>query len=167
MHLRPAEPADLPAILHLLRAAFPTDAEARLVQCLCANGHDELSLVALEGEEIVGHILYSPVTIEHEGKVVAEGLGLALVAVSPAHQKRGIGSALVQASLEALAASGCPLVVVLGEPEFYQRFGFEPASRHGIANEYGVDEPFMLIEFVPGAVPDSGVAVYGPEFAEL
>lgn len=168
IEVRLATADDLPAIIQVVTAAFPTDAEARLVEHLCAAGHDELSLVASDKDQIVGHVLFSPVTIERDGRAVGEGLGLAPVAVVPTHQKRGIGSTLISAGLQSLAAAGCPLVVVLGEPVYYQRFGFETASRYRLTNEYGVDEPFMVVELTPPALPPGGGLVkYGQEFAEL
>lgn len=165
--IRPAQPNDAEAIRRVLLAAFPTPLEADLVARLCANGNDELGLVAEIGD-IVGHILFSPVTIQRDARIVATGLGLAPVAVEPAHQRRGIGGTLIRAGLAALQAAACPFVVVLGEPAYYQRFGFATASRAGLQNEYGVDEPFMVIELTQGALPrGGGLAKYGPEFADL
>lgn len=166
--IRPATEGDRDAIRAVHRAAFPTSLEADLVDRLIDAGQDELSLVAEQDGQVVGHVLFSRVTIERDGTIVGEGLGLAPLAVSPAHQKRGIGSQLVAAGLSALEAAGCPLVVVLGEPAFYGRFGFETASRHGLMNEYGVDEHFMVAELFPDALPAGGGLVrYGEAFASL
>lgn len=168
MEIRLATAEDAAAISDVLTAAFPTDAEARLVERLCAAGNDELSLVAVEGDQVLGHVLFSPVSVHRNGRNVATGLGLAPVAVTPARQSRGLGSALISAGLQALAAAGCPFVVVLGEPEYYHRFGFVAASLHQLRNEYGVDEPFMVLELTPPALPTGGGLVkYGVEFAAL
>jgi putative acetyltransferase len=165
--IRPAAPDDSDAIQRVLLAAFPTPQEAKLVARLCDHDHDELSLVAEIDGNVVGHILFSPVTVEREGRVIAGGLGLAPIAVDPAHQRRGIGSELIRAGLSALQAFACPFVVVLGEPAYYQRFGFAAASRFGLNNEYNVDDPFMALELTPGGLPAAGLVQYGPEFAEL
>jgi putative acetyltransferase len=168
IEILPATAADLPAIREVLVSAFPTSAEADLVARICNAGHDELGLVALEDDRVVGHVLFSPVTVERDGAMVATGLGLAPVAVLPAYQRRGVGSELIRAGLEALQAFVCPWVVVLGEPEFYHRFGFVTASALGVQNEYGVDEPFMALELTPGVLPPGGGLVkYGEEFGEL
>lgn len=168
MEIRLARAEDLNGIVGVLTAAFPTDAEARLVQQIIADGHDELSLVAVQDDVVVGHVLFSPVTVTSNGAIVATGLGLAPLAVSPAHQRQGVGSALVTAALQSLEVSGCPFVVVLGEPHYYQRFGFAKASDLRLQNEYGVDEHFMVAELTPPALPpDGGLVKYAPAFASL
>lgn len=167
-----AKPEDAAEIRAVHVAAFPTPAEAELVERICAAGHDELALVAESNGQVVGHILFSPVTVHDSTHSPAHtyggGLGLAPVAVLPQHAGQGIGSALITAGLEALAAGGCPFVVVLGEPEYYHRFGFGPASAKGLSNQYGVDAPFMVVETTPGALQHvHGLVKYGPEFAGL
>jgi putative acetyltransferase len=84
-----------------------------------------LSLVAVEKEKIVGHILFSSAIIEGEHGVV-KGMGLAPMAVLPEFQRQGIGSQLVKAGIEKLRKTKCPFIIVLGHPEYYPRFGFEP-----------------------------------------
>jgi putative acetyltransferase len=169
-------PSDAAAIRAVHLAAFPTDGEARLVDLLRANGHATLSLVmrrAVIGgnaPDVIGHVLFSPVTIERDGNVVARGLGLAPLAVLPAQQKAGMGSALARAGLAMCrmlaAAEGVTFCVVLGEHDYYSRFGFVRASERGIANEYGVDDEFMIVAF--GELPEGGgVAKYGDEFRTL
>jgi putative acetyltransferase len=164
--IRLVRPEDEPAIRAVLTAAFPSTAEADLVERLVAAGHDELALVAENAGQLIGYLLFSPVTIEREGRVVAEGLGLAPLAVMPAHQRQGIGTQLTVAGLQTLEAAGCPFVVVLGHPAYYRRFGFVTASEHGLANEYGADDAFMVLA-IDEAPPPAGLVKYGPEFAEL
>lgn len=165
MRIRPEQPADQPAIRTVNCAAFPTDAEARLVDRLRANGHAPISLVAEIDGQIVGHILFSPVTV---AGLPAGGLGLAPLAVVPNHQRRGIGGQLVRAGLAACRDLGCSFVVLLGHPDYYPRFGVRRASELGLSNEYGADEAFQVIELHPGGVPAGGGLVqYGPEFAEF
>lgn len=164
--IRLADADDAPGIRRVLTEAFPTAVEADLVERIVAAGHDELALVAHEKDEILGYVLFSPVTIEREGRVVAEGLGLAPVAVLPAHQRQGVGTEMIVAALQTLEAAGCPLVVVLGHPEYYPRFGFVAAHQHQLANEYGAHEEFMVLELNPPALPHGGGLVkFGKEFA--
>jgi putative acetyltransferase len=166
--IRPSLHSDLPAIEAVHRAAFPTDVEARLVRLLVERGQDIVSLVAVEGSQIVGHVLFSPATIEADGRVVATGLGLAPVAVLPAYQNRGLGSALIRAGLDARRQLATPFVVVLGNPAYYGRFGFVPASRHGLTGEFGGDEAFQVQWLGEEAtIPSSGFVRYAQEFGEV
>lgn len=138
--IRPERPSDNPAIAALLREAFPSDAEARLVDALRRAGALTISLVAIEGETLCGHIAFSPVTLD--GKPDG-GIGLAPLAVSLAFQRRGIGAALIQAGLSACRGAGNRYCVVLGEPEYYRRFGFAAASRYALESIYNAGEAFM------------------------
>ena len=117
----------------MLEAAFPTGAEADLVERIRAAGalRPDLSLVAELDGAVVGHILLSPVTLETGGGAEPV-LELAPLAVVPERQRQGIGSALVIAGLDAAEVRDEPLVLVLGHPWFYPRFGFRPASAFGI-----------------------------------
>jgi len=122
-----------------------------------------------EDDVVVGHILFTPVVVESAGRRVI-GMGLAPMAVLPDRQRQGIGSALVRRGLEVLRERGCPFVVVVGHPEYYPRFGFEPASRHGLASQWeGVpDAAFMVSICDANAMAGvSGVAKYSDEFDEL
>lgn len=160
-----SELADDAVAIHAIhRAAFPTDAEARLVDLLRENEHAPVSLVAEEDGQIVGHVLFSPVEID--GDASAGGLGLAPVAVVPARQRWGLGSRLIEEGLSVCRRQKVPFVVVLGDPAFYHRFGFQRAGEFGLGNEYGCDNEFMVLELCPGSLPPSGGLVkYGPEFA--
>lgn len=164
--IRPERPEDARGAGAVHRAAFPTDIEARLVALLRDSRQATVALVAEEAGEIVGHIVFSPVALD-PGPALP-GLGLAPVAVLPAQQRRGIGSQLIRAGLDACRDLGIDIdfVVVLGEPEYYQRFGFTRASTFGLGNEYGVDEPFMVIELRRGCLEGvQAVARYAPAFA--
>jgi putative acetyltransferase len=123
--------------------------------------------VADDGGAIVGHILFSPVTVavDSGGPV----LGLAPLAVRPERQREGIGSQLVRAGLAAARERGAEAVVVVGHPGFYPRFGFVPASRFGLRCEYNVaDEVFMALELVRDALTGTaGLVRYHPAFADL
>lgn len=158
---RPERAADIVQVRALLESAFPSTAEARLVDALRASGRLVVSVVASDGKAVLGHVAFSPVSAGP-----ATGLGLAPMAVLPAHQNKGIGALLVREGLASCGQQGCGFVVVLGEPEYYGRFGFERASARGLDNEYGVDEAFMVLELRAGALPEGGGLVrYAPEFA--
>lgn len=127
-----------------------------------------LSLVAIDNDCIVGHILFSPVTGETKNGSLS-GMGLAPMAVLPEYQRQGIGSKLVRHGLALLRERNCPFVIVIGHPEYYPRFGFVPASRYGLKSQWkGIpDETFMIIVFNKDAIRDvHGVVRYRDEFNE-
>jgi putative acetyltransferase len=159
--VRDEQPADLAAIRAVNDAAFDQPLEGRIVDALRAHGAVRLSLVAEVDGRIVGHILFSPVVSSG-----AEGLGLGPMAVTPEQQRRGVGGALIEAALVRLRAAGCPFVVVLGHHDYYTRFGFVPASRHGLRCEWDVpDDAFMVHVLDPGATAAvTGLVRYRPEF---
>ena len=167
MLVRTERDSDRGAVFALNAAAFETDAEARLVVRLRADVAPLVSLVADDGGEVVGHILFSPVTLD--GANASRAIGLAPMAVVPGRQRSGIGSGLVRAGLEACRELGVTWVVVLGHPEYYPRFGFVPASRFGLTCEYDVpDEVFMAQELVEGSLAEcEGCVRYHPAFAEV
>jgi putative acetyltransferase len=163
--IRPERDGDAEAIRVVTAAAFPSAAEANLVDALRRQRAAIVSLVADEGGRVVGHILFSPVTL-NDGDVGI--LGLAPMAVSPERQRQGIGSELVRAGLDTSRQRGAAAVVVVGHPAFYPRFGFIPASRFGLRCEYDVpDDVFMALELRPGSLRTGGSIRYHPAFAAL
>jgi putative acetyltransferase len=166
--IRLETPQDISAVRRVNEAAFGRPAEADLVDMLRINGKAVLSLVALQAGSVVGHILFSPVTIQ-SGDQSFPGLGLGPMAVLPELQRHGTGSLLVERGLEECRKAGHQCVVVLGHPGYYPRFGFVPASRFGISSEYDVpDEVFMVLELFQGALQGHhGVAKYQPEFSQF
>jgi putative acetyltransferase len=165
--VRPECPADIPAIHSVLTAAFPTDLEARLVELLRARGRLTRSLVASDGMAIVGHIAFSPVSLS-SGRLQGRIEGLAPVSVRPEAQGKGAGSALIRAGLAALRQTACTHVVVLGEPEYYGRFGFRRAADYGLANEYDADDAFQVLSLYDEPITRfDATACYAPEFAEV
>lgn len=167
--IRPEEPRDVAAIFRVNAAAFPTDMEAKLVDRLRAAGLATISLVAEVAGEIVGHVLFSPVTVAEQADLNgAPFLGLAPVAVLPQWQKRGIGGMLIRAGLAACRDRNAAIVVVLGEPEYYGRFGFVPAYLLGLEDEYNGGNAFRVVELQPGTLGRvTGLVRYSPPFAEL
>lgn len=145
-------------------AAFGRSAEADLVDALREQADPIVSLVAQVEGAVVGHVLFSPVALDGHPELRLMGLGP--MAVAPAHQRRGVGSALVRVGLEHCRQLGAGAVVVLGHPWFYPRFGFAPSVRWGIRSEYRApDEAFMLIELQPGYLQGvSGIVRYHAAF---
>jgi putative acetyltransferase len=116
----------------------------------------------------VGHLLFSPVQIVGRGTDLPKMVGLAPIGVLPEYQGRAIGSRLIREELGACREAGYGAAVVLGEPGYYSRFGFERASGKGLGNEYGVDEHFMVVELIDGALDSmSGTVRYREEFREI
>jgi putative acetyltransferase len=166
IHVRRERPDDAEPVRAVYRRAFETDAEAGIVDRLRDSCESYLAFVAVDGQTVVGHILFTPVTLDGSALV---GMGLAPMAVDPSVQNRGVGTLLVRQGLEHLRGAGCPFVVVLGHPEYYPRFGFEPASTRRVTCQWdGVpDEAFMIQVFDRGAFPaGGGIARYRPEFDE-
>ena len=150
--------------------AFGEPLEAHLVDALrdsLRGPHDYLSLVATIDERVVGHILFTPVTIEPSVDRRIAGLGP--MAVRPEHQRSGIGSQLIRAGLEECRRSGYAAVVVLGHPDYYPRFGFLPAHTLGLRCEFpSPPEAFMAMELERGALSKvRGLVRYQPQFAEV
>ena len=164
MLIRTEAPADILTIDRLVRTTFETEAEAGLVMSLRENSHLTLSLVACTDEgEVIGHCLFSPVMLNGED---LNWQGLAPLCVKQEFQKQGIAQALVKEGLETLTELGYPVSVVLGDPAYYQRFGFESATKYDMKCKWEVPEEAFMIkacssEFLEGK---SGLIEYCPEF---
>jgi putative acetyltransferase len=156
---------DVIPIRRVIERAFGQAGEADLVDALRQGDGLTVSLVAEADGAIVGHVAFSPVIIR-AGDTVAEGLGLAPLSVMPDRQRHGIGAALVRAGLEACRSRGHRIVVLVGEPAYYQRFGFSTASDFGLECAIPVPvEVFLALELAPGALGGcSGVVSYRSEF---
>lgn len=166
--IRPEAPADADRIRAIHTAAYETDAEAVLVDGLRREADPYLGLVAEVDGEVAAHIAFTPVTIG-DTPAGPGTLGLAPLSVHPDHQDKGLGTRLAEAGLAAAAAAGCRVVVALGHPEYYARFGFGPAVEEGLSYEGPEYDPFFLVkELVPGALQNcSGEVFYHPLFDEL
>jgi putative acetyltransferase len=167
LSIRSERPEDIPGIRHVNRAAFDTTTEMNLVDALRQHAPGSISMVATEGGAVVGHILFSPVTLSSHPDLPI--MGLAPMAVVPDRQRQGIGSSLVRAGLDVCRRSGIAAVIVLGHAEYYPRFGFVPASAFGLASEYDVpDEVFMAMELEPAILNGkSGTIAYHAVFATV
>jgi len=168
MEVRAERSEDIEAIRRVNVAAFGRESEADLVDRLRGVA-STFSFVAVEFEQIIGHIFFSSVAIE--GACVDDFfvLGLAPLAVLPDHQRQGIGSLLIQHGLEKCAQFGFRAVVVLGSPAYYPRFGFISAKEKGLRCVYTVpDQAFMVLELASGALEGCvGIVKYRSEFNKL
>jgi len=160
MKIRPERPDDAPAIDSLVEAAFGQPEEAALAGALRKADASAVSFVAELNGELLGHVLMSPMAAP-EG-----ALGLAPVSVAPAHQRKGVGTSLITAALDAARAGGWRAVFVLGDPGYYTRFGFSTGAAGGYDSPWA-GPYFMAIELVPGALGAGGTAAYHPAFDEL
>jgi putative acetyltransferase len=167
--IRSEQNKDSEAIHEVNRLAFGQEEEALLVQRIRESSHfiPELSLVASQEGKIVGHILFSKIHIETvEGKKSV--LSLAPMAIHPEFQNQGIGSKLVREGLKRCRNLGHEIVIVVGHPHYYPRFGFVPAGQKGLKAPFPVpDEAFMVLELTPKALTGiEGTVSYPPEFDE-
>jgi putative acetyltransferase len=165
--IRAEQPADIAAIYQVNAIAFGREHEAKLVDRLRGLPHT-LSLVAVVENAIVGHVFFSPVTLEQVDTNNRPVVGLGPVAVQPEYQRQGIGAQLVLQGVEQCRQMGSAAVVVLGNPQFYARFGFMPAEERALRCEYTVPEgAFRVLELEPGALQNCrGLVRYRPEFAD-
>ncbi|HAS61884.1 MAG TPA: GNAT family N-acetyltransferase [Vibrio sp.] len=167
MLIRTEAPADILVIDRLLKSTFETEAEANLVMSLRENGKLTLSLVACNDEgEVVGHAMFSPVMLEGED---LNWQGLAPVCVREDYRKQGIAAAMIGDALESLNDFGYPACVVLGDPAYYGRFGFEAAEKHNFSCQWQVPQgAFQVLAIAPGEFEQrQGQIEYSEEFANF
>lgn len=165
--LRVERAEDCASVRRVNELAFGRANEADLVEALREKARPYISLVATLDGEVIGHIFFSPVSVESADAFTA--MGLAPMAVLPTHQNQGIGSRLVWEGLRESQLLGYDIVVVLGHPNYYPRFGFVPASLKGLRCEYDVaDDVFMVAELRRGALAGrSALVKYHSEFSSV
>ncbi len=164
MLIRTEAPADILVVDQLLKSVFETEAEANLVMSLRENGNRTLSLVACEDDgEVIGFALFSPVSVEGEH---INWQGLAPLAVKEEYRRQGIGADLVKEGLSSLGELGYPACVVLGDPNYYQRFGFESADKSGFHCKWEAPkEAFQILALWENELEGrKGLIEYCPEF---
>ncbi len=165
MNIFPEVSGDFDAISALVETAFGRPQEARLVETLRKTGRLAVALAGFDrGGMLAG---YAALTVVSVGSLHGRALGLGPVAVMPRKQRRGFGAALIKAALRAAKEAGFGAVFVLGDPEFYGKFGFTRADVYGLACEYDTPKEFFLaLELVPGALKEArGTIHYAREFA--
>ena len=169
MEVREEQAGDAAAIRRINEFAFGRLAEADLIEALRRAGAVAVSLVATDGGEIVGHILFTPAVVrgpQHEAQAVALGP----MAVLPSRQGAGVGSMLAWRGLEVCRAQGHRVAFVLGDSEFYSRFGFERSDTYGVTCEFNCPAEAFMVFGLTGASPvfeQGSVVQYRPEFASV
>ena len=164
VRIEPETAEDASGIRQVHLAAFPTAAEADLVGMLRDNLDSEISLIARDAGEILGHVLLSRMEVEGGGRPY-RALGLAPVAVHPNRQRQGIGIALIERALKHAEKLGEDFVFVVGEPEYYSRFGFSAEAAAPFASPYA--GPYFMAKAFGVEPPSSGTAAYAPAFSKL
>lgn len=170
IRFRPETPGDEPAIAGVVEAAFGERRVAQLVAALRASPDwiDGLSFVAERAGNIVGHVLFTRSLLDAPRRLV-DVLVLSPVAVAPRHQGHGVGSALIRDGLAAVAWRPEPLVFLEGSPDFYRRFGFEPAGPLGFRRpSLRIPEPAFQVVRQPSYEPwMTGTLIYSRVFWDL
>jgi putative acetyltransferase len=152
MGIRNERPEDIKRIRKINSEAFETETEANLVNTLRSSGVQYISLVYEENDKLLGHIFFTPVELEGDRSGL-HIMGLGPMAVTTKFQNIGIGSSLVKAGIERCKLEGIDAIVVLGHPNYYPRFGFEPSIKYGVKSEYEIpDEVFMALELKNNAL---------------
>jgi putative acetyltransferase len=161
--IRPEHPEDEAGIDAVLRAAFPEPVEADLVRRLRRDGDLVLSLVAEEDGTIIGQVAFVPIALDPDSGYRV--WGLAPVSVLPHRQGQGIGSALIGRGLDLATAAGIGLILVLGDQNYYGRFGFDTVLASGI--EVAWAGPYFAALALSEITPPRGKAIYPAAFANL
>ncbi|WP_109355359.1 GNAT family N-acetyltransferase [Sphingorhabdus sp. EL138] len=166
MKLRTEGTDDQQPIFAVNKAAFATDAEARLVDMLREDGDLYFSQVAEEDGTIIGHIALSPMDTTADDRPV-KALGLGPVAVAPNRQHEGVGSQLVQAAIRWAQSQDWQLIILLGNPRYYSRFGFSVEDAKPFASPFA--GPYFQALWLDETAqkPQSGRAEYAPAFGRL
>ncbi|MHB1317465.1 MAG: GNAT family N-acetyltransferase, partial [Anaerolineae bacterium] len=163
--VRRERPGDEAAVRRVEIDAFGRPNDADVVDLLRRNRPEGVSLVAIVNDQIAGHVLFEPATIEGVGGTL-NGAGLGPLAVLPAYQRQGAGSALVRYGLEEMCTAGHPYVIPIGHPRYYPRFGFLSPAPYGACYEPDHGQAFMIFVIDENAVrAHPGVARERPEFA--
>lgn len=162
MEIRSEVADDHGLVALLYRQAFVGNYEAELIEALRDAGIVPIALVAMDGEELVGHILFTEVAVEVDGRAVPS-LALAEMAVHDEQRQAGIGSLMVRAGIEAARERDIAALLVLGHPTYYPRFGFSAERAAHLRTPFRGGDAFMALELVPGALEGKAGSVTYPE----
>lgn len=167
IEIRNESTQDWEATFEIQSKAFRGGGEAKLVEALRASAEPLVSLVAKREGSVVGHIMFSPVTVE--GLEDLNLLGLGPLAVDPDQQKNGIGSLLVERGLDECKQRDTDAIFVLGNPSYYSRFGFEIAAPRGFFYKNDAFAPYFMVKLLTDEQlrVEKGEVVYRPEFELL
>lgn len=162
IQVRPERPDDHPAVFELNLRTFQRPMEAQLVERLRPVVKPLVSLVAMADQQLVGHILFTPAQIDGSHQRLAMGIGP--MAVHPERQRQGIGSRLLQVGIDACRIAAIELLFVVGEPAFYQRFGFRLAEPLGLRFHHDTSPHPLLVTAIRPAMLGGlrGVVQYPP-----
>ncbi len=170
MNIRQATEQDIDGIIKVVSLAFNEEqylqgqkvVEATLVSELVNDSDDTVNLVA-DDSEIVGHVLISPVSLEPDVQLICGQVSP--LSVHPEHQSRGIGSSLMRAVIDESRAKGLDVLFLLGEPNYYHRFGFVTSR---VDNVYGISRHFQEFEINAGSIPSKQTYAHlAPAFSRL
>lgn len=161
MMVRPETPGDVAAIRAVEEEAFGRSAEAQLVDDLRDAGDSVFSLVAVEGETVIGHAMFSRL------QAPFPALALGPVAVLPGRQRMGVGSRLIREGIGRSEAAGWVGIFVLGDPAFYRRFGFDEGKASGFTSPYAGPHWMALLIGRSKPPTDAGSVQHAPAFAKL
>jgi putative acetyltransferase len=157
---REERPHDQKAIFHVVSCAFAQLAEAQLIEKLREDGDIVVSLVAEEDGQVVGHVLLSRMDAPFRA------LALAPVSIIPPRQRSGIGSALIERAVQRARNDGWAAIFVLGDPSYYERFGFSAEAATGFSSPYA-GRHFMMLKLWPSLPAAIGELRHAPAFGAL
>lgn len=159
MLIRPEQSADIPQIRKIVQEAFQRPDEAILVDRIRSDGDSVISAVAVDDDTVVGHIMFSKMNAPFRA------LGLAPITVTPAQQGKGIGTALIRWGLDQAKRDSWQGVFILGDPQYYQRFGFDASLANAFASPY--DGPHLMAVALSPLPVLTGKIDYPPAFTFL
>ena len=160
MIIQPENSSHYAAIRQLHLDAFPSAAEANVVEQLRRDGAASIALVAIQDDRVVGHAMLSKMCAPFRA------LGLAPVSVATDKRRRGIAAALIEVGIKQAKADGCEGIFVLGDPDYYRRFGFSADAATAFEAAYAGPH-LMLLVLDPGAASSPGRIDYAPAFSSL
>ena len=168
IEIRSETQSDYEAVRELNKLAFGQNIEGEIVDKIRSACGEILSLVAVRKGAVVGHIMFSPLTVSCNDKEI-RGMGLGPMAVLPQYQNQGIGTLLVNEGIRILNEKKTPFIVVLGHAEYYPRFGFKTASNYGLVPQWeGVPDDVFMVLFLDKSFENHvrGVVNYRHEFSD-